>query len=82
MLAEGEIVPVEIGLWASSLRFHAGESLQLTISGSRIIPTELNMPSKGLLRNRGTHILHTGGRHDSFLLIPVTPAADAPRVVA
>ena len=82
MLAGGEIVPVEIGLWATSLRFHAGESLQLTISGSRIIPTELNMPSKGPLRNHGTHILHTGGRHDSFLLIPVTPAADAPRVVA
>ena len=74
LLAAGEIVAVEIGLWATSLRFHAGESLQLTISGARIIPTELNMPSKVPLRNHGTHILHTGGQHDSHLLIPVTPA--------
>jgi len=75
-LAAGEIVPIDLGLWATSLRFHAGESLQLTISGVRIIPAELNMPSKVPLRNHGTHVLHTGGQHDSQLLIPVTPAAD------
>jgi predicted acyl esterase len=76
-LAAGEVVLVELGLWATSLRFHAGESLQLTISGARIIPSELNMPSKLPLRNHGTHVVHTGGRYDSLLLIPVTSVADA-----
>ncbi len=71
-------VPTEVDRddLASGESFHAGESLQLTISGARIIPAELNMPSKVPLRNHGTHVLHTGGQHDSHLLIPVAPAAD------
>ena len=25
-------------------------------------------------RNKGTHVVHAGGRHDSHLLVPVIPA--------
>jgi predicted acyl esterase len=25
-------------------------------------------------RNAGTHVIHTGGRYDSHLLVPVIPA--------
>jgi hypothetical protein len=71
-LAPGQVVAVDIGLWATSLRFHAGEQLQLTISGARIIPTELGKVSAIPLRNKGTHLLHAGGTYDSFLLLPVT----------
>jgi predicted acyl esterase len=70
LLAAGEIVPVDIGLWATAVRFHSGEKLQLTISGVRIIPTELGKESTIPLRNRGRHIIHTGGAYASYLLLP------------
>ena len=71
LLHPGEIVPVDLGIWATGLRFHAGERLKLTISGDRIIPAELNMPSKRPLRNEGTHVIHVGGGRESYLLVPL-----------
>jgi predicted acyl esterase len=32
----------------------------------------------GPLRNAGEHILHTGGRFDSHLLVPIVPAKEKP----
>jgi uncharacterized protein len=26
-------------------------------------------------RNVGTHVIHTGGRYDSYLLVPIVPPA-------
>lgn len=71
LLGPGEIVPVDIGLWATAIRFHAGEGLAVTISGARLIPAELNLVSTAPLRNHGSHILHAGGRYDSHLLLPL-----------
>ncbi len=73
-LAKGEIVPIEIGLWPTSLRFHAGEQVEIAISG---MPYEMHLsdfPGKTLPTiNKGSHIIHMGGEYDSHLLVPFIP---------
>lgn len=72
-LERGEIVPVEIEIWPSGTRFAPGESLRVVIKGQDInqYPANLLTPQHVSDRNRGTHILHTGGRYDAHLLVPV-----------
>jgi len=75
-LAPGERVALEIEIWPSSTRFEAGESLRLIVQGRDIVePTVPNAPFARHedTRNRGSHVLHTGERYDSHLLIPVVP---------
>lgn len=76
-LKPGEPVPLEIEIWPSSTLFQAGETLRLIVMG-RDIYTERPSPMLPWLlheerRNAGTHILRTGGRYDSHLLVPVIP---------
>ena len=76
-LAPGELVSVEIEFWPSSTSFEAGESLRLVIAGADIYRKEegvmLPFPMHEDTRNKGTHILHTGGERDSILRLPVMP---------
>jgi predicted acyl esterase len=79
-LAPNEAVPVEIEIWPSSTLFHAGESLRLVVQGRDIYTEALpNLPfaRHENTRNRGTHIIKSGGRYDSHLLVPVIPANEA-----
>jgi len=70
-LSPGEIVPVEIGLRPVGMRWRAGEQLSLVVTGRNLSAVPLpGVASPGLV-NRGTHVVHTGGRYDSHLLIPV-----------
>ncbi|RSM05436.1 hypothetical protein CDV31_009588 [Fusarium ambrosium] len=112
MLSPGQIVPVDIGLWPTALRFHPGEQIVLTISPTTFSPSTLDMgfgvasvpvpsengtfvsgtsPALKLLggtasnpefvaaqrtktsatRNNGTHVIHFGGRFDSYVLLPL-----------
>lgn len=78
-LSPGEIVPVEIEIWPSSTLFLAGESLRVLVKGMDIYRDALpNLPfaRHEELRNAGRHVIHTGGRHDSHLLVPVIPAKE------
>jgi predicted acyl esterase len=74
-LTAGEIVPVEIELWPSSTSYLAGESLRVLVKGTDIqsYPPETFVAGHTSDRNRGRHTIHTGGRYDSHLLIPVIP---------
>jgi uncharacterized protein len=74
-LSAGEIVPVDIEIWPSATRFFAGEQLRLVVQGSDVQQYPPGVVSMGhsVTRNRGTHALHTGGRYDSALLLPVIP---------
>jgi uncharacterized protein len=81
-LEPGGIVPVEIEIWPSSTLFRKGEALQLTVQGGDFSYTKSNpLPvehgripvSHARTVNRGRHTLHTGGRYDSHLLVPVIP---------
>ena len=77
-LAPGECVPVEIEIWPFSVRFEAGESLRLVIASADIYRKEegvmLPFPLHEDTRNRGAHIVRTGGSHDSALLLPFIPS--------
>ena len=78
LLKAGERVPVEIEIWPSSTLFRAGETLRVVVQGQDI-PRE-GLPNAPFARhentrNRGTHVIHTGGATDSHLLMPVIPRA-------
>jgi predicted acyl esterase len=76
-LTPGEAVPVEIEIWPASTLFRAGETLRVLIKGEDIY-TEIPQPGPAMMRheetrNKGLHIIRTGGRYDSHLLVPVIP---------
>jgi predicted acyl esterase len=79
-LSPGEIVPVEIGLRPVGMRWRAGEQLRLVVAGYNLSPIPLSGIAPPELVNRGTHVIHTGGRYDSHLLIPMTPSGDPRRL--
>lgn len=74
LLKPGEIVPVDIEIWPSSVMWHAGEQLRVVVSGHYLREPGWFEPFTWDLRNRGCHIIHTGGQYDSHLLVPVIPA--------
>ena len=74
-LAPGEIVPVEIEIWPTSIVFEQGERLVLEVAAHddpRIAPFLHDDPRDRIVAERIT--LHTGGRFDSHLLLPRIPA--------
>jgi hypothetical protein len=80
LLRPGEPVPVEIEIWPSSTLFRAGQQLRVVVQGrdvaDRAIPNAPFARHEDT-RNRGTHIIHTGGAYDSHLLVPVIPGGSA-----
>jgi hypothetical protein len=81
-LAPGEAVPVDIEIWPSATLFRAGETLRLIVSGKDIYAEGLpGLPfaRHERLRNRGLHLIRTGGRHDSHLLVPEIPPKEMPQ---
>ncbi|WP_166462766.1 CocE/NonD family hydrolase [Amycolatopsis acidicola] len=75
-LKPGEIVPVDIEIWPSSTSFQAGESIRVTVQGQDTFdyPEDVVIMTHTQLVNTGSHVVHTGGRYDSHLLVPVVPA--------
>jgi predicted acyl esterase len=72
LLKPGEIVSVDIEMYPSSTFFYAGETLQLIIASDEIIPSlPFKKSSEGC--NHGKHVLHFGGKYDSYLLVPKIP---------
>jgi putative CocE/NonD family hydrolase len=74
-LMRGEIVPADVEIWPSGTLFRAGEQLRLIVQGQDVqqYPPGIVAMGHSETRNRGTHVIHTGGRYDSYLLIPVIP---------
>lgn len=74
-LKPGVPVPVEIEIWPSGTRFAKGERLRLVVQGSDIYKYAHWIVRAGHLKtiNAGTHVIHTGGKYDSHLLVPVVP---------
>jgi hypothetical protein len=71
-LRVGEIVPVDIQIWPLGMHWRACEQLQLLIAGQKLSGGEFPGLAGPDTINRGRHVIHTGGRFDSHLLIPVT----------
>ena len=75
LLKPGETVPVEIEIWPSGTRFLAGEQLRIVVQGHDVqqYPPGVVAMGHSVTRNKGTHVIRTGGRYDSYLLVPVIP---------
>ena len=73
-LAPGEIVDVEIDLLPLGLVFYPGEQLRFIISGKSLLGTMMPGTQDYTSPNAGTHIVHTGGTHASYLQLPVQHA--------
>jgi predicted acyl esterase len=71
-LSPGEIVPADIAIVPSSRFWHKGQSLRVQIAG-RYIREGWFEPLTWETDNKGTHVIHTGGKYDSHLLIPYIP---------
>jgi uncharacterized protein len=80
LLRPDERVAVEIEIWPSATHFAPGQGLRVVVQGKDVI-TQAG-PNSPLMRheqtrNQGTHVIHTGGSFDSYLLVPVIPTAAA-----
>ncbi len=75
-LTPGEIVPVDIEIWPSATHFAPGESLRVVIQGTDLYKYKPGSPTHRHIsaRNKGAHIIHTGGACESHLLVPIVPA--------
>ena len=73
MLKPKEIVPVEIGIVPTGMRWHAGQQLRVVVGGHFMREPTWFEKFKYESRSPGTHIIHTGGQYDSHLLIPNIP---------
>jgi uncharacterized protein len=73
LLRPNEIVPVDIEIWPTSMIWHAGQQLRVVVSGHYSRKEGWFEPFAWELRNQGNHIIHTGGKYDSHLLVPVVP---------
>jgi predicted acyl esterase len=74
-LESGEIVPVKIELCPMGMIFEKGQVLTIAISGYDAQTPELpgQPPTKTI--NKGIHVIHTGGKYQSTLTIPVVSYA-------
>ncbi|MDF1552269.1 MAG: CocE/NonD family hydrolase [Deferrisomatales bacterium] len=77
-LSPGEIVPVDIEIVPHSRFWHKGQQLRVLVSGHYIRDENWFEPLTWDADNKGKHVIHSGGKHDSYLQIPVIP----PRYVA
>ena len=74
ILHPGEIVEVELAFWPTSLRFHPGETLELSIAGFDYLGLHDGICNVLDGCNRGENTVHCGGIYDTYLQIPVIPA--------
>jgi len=71
-LTPGEIVQVQVEIWPTSMVFAKGHQLRLDVQ-----PRD-GVGSSGYLHyhadyNTGTNTIHTGGKYESFLFLPIIP---------
>ena len=68
----GEIVPVEIEVWPSSMVLRRGQRLTLEVAANDDPKmTSFSHTDTTDRVQSGTTTIHTGGAHDSYLLLPV-----------
>ncbi|MDR0719439.1 MAG: CocE/NonD family hydrolase [Treponema sp.] len=71
----GEIFPVDVEFYPHSRVWHKGEYIQVLLAG-RFIKTEWFHDvamNHDVDNGDGLHVIHTGGKYDSYLQIPVIP---------
>jgi hypothetical protein len=71
-LKPGEVVLAEIEFYPYSRFWHKGQSLRLRVAG-RYIREGWFERANWWADNKGNHVIHSGGKYDSYLQIPVIP---------
>jgi hypothetical protein len=69
-LTPGEVVPVEVEIWATSMLFEAGSRIRLDVNahdGAHYFAAY----------NLGENTVYTGGDRASYVLLPIVPPKDA-----
>jgi uncharacterized protein len=72
----GEVVKLEIGIWAMGVDYEEGESIQVDILGQFPGFTEVaafSVPRPDHEKNKGTHVVHFGGEYPSRVILPFVP---------
>ena len=71
-LAPGEVVKMEIGIWAIGVEYEAGESIRVEVHGmSPLLRGEFEMNNPfAEMTSRGTHRVHIGGDFPSHVVLP------------
>jgi predicted acyl esterase len=72
-LREGEIVPLEIEIWPHAMIWEAGEKIRLSVAGHNLRPELTTRTPTVKTLNQGEILIHTGGKYDSYLLVPYIP---------
>ncbi|KAJ5455850.1 uncharacterized protein N7458_004114 [Penicillium daleae] len=72
----GEIVKLEIGIWAMGVDYEEGESIQVDILGqwpgfNEVAAFSKPRPEHEL--NKGEHVIHFGGEYPSRVILPFVP---------
>ncbi|OJK03893.1 hypothetical protein ASPACDRAFT_1863536 [Aspergillus aculeatus ATCC 16872] len=71
-ISPGEVVKLEIGIWAMGVEYEAGESVRVEIHGnSPLLRGEFKEDNEFQeLASHGTHIVHIGGEQSSHIILP------------
>lgn len=67
-VSPGQVVRLDIGLWAMGVEYAAGEALRLTVGGRSHAVNNFGSPEHSL--NRGAHRVHWGGETPSCVVLP------------
>ncbi|KAF4550860.1 Hypothetical protein D9617_15g042110 [Elsinoe fawcettii] len=67
-MTPGEVVRLDIGIWAMGIEYEAGESVQVEIGGR--IPGVSNFGTDRHSLNKGRHVLHFGAERGSHVVLP------------
>jgi hypothetical protein len=65
----GDVVQLEIGIWAMGIEYEAGESIRVQISG---VNQGLHFSTENFTDNKGLHEVHFGGDYPSHIILPFT----------
>jgi hypothetical protein len=71
----GAAVRLDITLWPMGMVFGPGEGIMLRVSGHGLTLPEVSLlaTTEPVDANVGAHTVHTGGKYDSYLVLPVLP---------
>lgn len=81
-LVRADATLVEVEVWPTSIVLMPGHRLQLDISANddhMVALVHNSAVDRPTARFAGVNTIHTGGEHDSYLLVPVIPVAARPR---
>lgn len=70
-LSPCEVVEIEIELLPIGLAFHPGEQLRFVVSSSNLLGTMMPGIQEYVGANSGSHVIHMGGAHPSYLRLPL-----------